>query len=82
MLCFSTLHIAILYDKLIKVLLEIVDFSFEGDDKQFLTVENMVQDGWKKTKSFREIYSPELELKKENDISAVGSFLDLCVKIR
>lgn len=45
MLCFSTLHIAILYDKLIKVLLEIVDFSFEGDDKQFLTVENMVQDG-------------------------------------
>ena len=47
-----------------------------------LTVENMVQDGWKKWKSFREIYSPELELKKENDINTVGSFLDLRVKIR
>ena len=31
---------------------------------------------------FKEIYPLELELKKENDINAEGSFLDLGIKIR
>ena len=44
-----------------------------------MTVSN---DSGKFERCFRDISSPELELKKENDIHTEGSFLDLGIKMK
>lgn len=44
---------------------------------RFIVDLTVLNDGDEFERSFSEFYSPELELKKENGINTVGSYLDL-----
>ena len=44
---------------------------------RFIVDLTVLNDGDEFERSFSEFYSPELELKKENDINTVDSYLDL-----
>ena len=53
-------------------------------ESTFRFIDNLtvLNDGGEFERKLREIYSPELELKKENDINHEISFLDLGLKIK
>ena len=49
---------------------------------RFIDDFTVLNGGRESKRSFKEVYPPELELRKENDINKKASFLDLGIKIR